>query len=286
MDDSPKHLLERTGRARPRRSAGPPDPPDPRERGERGEPPGARRGRAQPRCTRRSGTTTSTMCCTRRPRGEADGYYADYAGDTRQARPGAGGGLRLPGRGDALSRPAARRAERAHLPPTAFVAFIQNHDQIGNRAFGDRMTASAPPEAVRAVAAAYLLLAAGADAVHGRGMGGRAALPVLLRLRARTCGRGAQGPARGVRALPRVPGRATRERIPDPTAEATFASAKLAGTRCTSPACRWLDWYRAHPRRTRRPRSCRGSPVRRGREARGAGQRAVAVRWSFRAGAA
>ena len=26
-----------------------------------------------------------------------------------------------------------------HLPPTAFVNFIQNHDQIGNRAFGDRL---------------------------------------------------------------------------------------------------------------------------------------------------
>ncbi|RFC66086.1 malto-oligosyltrehalose trehalohydrolase [Fulvimarina endophytica] len=27
-----------------------------------------------------------------------------------------------------------------HLPPTAFVNFIQNHDQIGNRAFGERLT--------------------------------------------------------------------------------------------------------------------------------------------------
>ncbi|WP_019998025.1 malto-oligosyltrehalose trehalohydrolase [Aureimonas ureilytica] len=29
--------------------------------------------------------------------------------------------------------------ESVHLPPTAFVNFIQNHDQIGNRAFGDRL---------------------------------------------------------------------------------------------------------------------------------------------------
>ena len=27
-----------------------------------------------------------------------------------------------------------------HLPPTAFVLFLQNHDQIGNRAFGERLT--------------------------------------------------------------------------------------------------------------------------------------------------
>jgi maltooligosyltrehalose trehalohydrolase len=26
-----------------------------------------------------------------------------------------------------------------HLPPIAFIAFLQNHDQIGNRAFGERL---------------------------------------------------------------------------------------------------------------------------------------------------
>jgi 1,4-alpha-glucan branching enzyme len=41
------------------------------------------------------------------------------------------------------------------LPPTAFVAFAQNHDQVGNRAFGDRLSAIASPEAVRAVGALY-----------------------------------------------------------------------------------------------------------------------------------
>lgn len=44
-----------------------------------------------------------------------------------------------------------------HLPPQAFVAFLQNHDQVGNRAFGERITALAPPDAVRAAAAHYLL---------------------------------------------------------------------------------------------------------------------------------
>jgi maltooligosyltrehalose trehalohydrolase len=46
----------------------------------------------------------------------------------------------------------------AQLPPAAFVAFIQNHDQVGNRAFGDRITTIASCEAVHAIAAAYLLL--------------------------------------------------------------------------------------------------------------------------------
>lgn len=47
-----------------------------------------------------------------------------------------------------------------HLPATAFVNFIQNHDQIGNRAFGERIGQLAPRDAVDA-AAACLLLAPG-----------------------------------------------------------------------------------------------------------------------------
>jgi 1,4-alpha-glucan branching enzyme len=39
-----------------------------------------------------------------------------------------------------------------------FIAFIQNHDQVGNRALGDRLSAIAPAAAVRAVTAVYLLL--------------------------------------------------------------------------------------------------------------------------------
>ena len=52
----------------------------------------------------------------------------------------------------------ARRTQR-HLPPTAFVAFLQNHDQIGNRAFGERLSHLAPPEALAAWRSALLLLA-------------------------------------------------------------------------------------------------------------------------------
>src|SRR5690606_29688663 len=33
-----------------------------------------------------------------------------------------------------------RGTSSAGLPPHAFVLFLQNHDQIGNRAFGDRLT--------------------------------------------------------------------------------------------------------------------------------------------------
>ena len=44
-----------------------------------------------------------------------------------------------------------------HLPPTAFVSFLQNHDQIGNTPFGERIAADAPDALVHAAVAIVLL---------------------------------------------------------------------------------------------------------------------------------
>src|SRR3546814_10878888 len=48
---------------------------------------------------------------------------------------------------------AARGEVSTQLPPTSFVLFLQNHDQIGNRAFGERLTTLARPSALRAAMA-------------------------------------------------------------------------------------------------------------------------------------
>jgi len=48
-------------------------------------------------------------------------------------------------------------APSAELPPVAFVDFIQNHDQVGNRLFGERMAMLVEPRRMRAAAAIYLL---------------------------------------------------------------------------------------------------------------------------------
>ncbi|ACA21055.1 malto-oligosyltrehalose trehalohydrolase [Methylobacterium sp. 4-46] len=45
-----------------------------------------------------------------------------------------------------------------HLPPSAFVTFLQNHDQVGNRAMGERLSHLADPDRL-ALARAGLLLA-------------------------------------------------------------------------------------------------------------------------------
>ena len=75
--------------------------------------------------------------------GEDEGYYSDFAGDTveRLGRCLAEG---FAYQGEFSPNLKHERGEKTTgLPPQAFVAFLQNHDQIGNRAQGDRLTSLA-----------------------------------------------------------------------------------------------------------------------------------------------
>lgn len=89
---------------------------------------------------------------------ETSGYYRDYAGDpaAKLAR-GLAQGFIYQGEAS-LNRNGAPRGEpSADLPPSAFVDFLQNHDQIGNRPFGERLTVLADPSALKAAIALLLL---------------------------------------------------------------------------------------------------------------------------------
>lgn len=50
-----------------------------------------------------------------------------------------------------------RGSRSSHLAPVSFVNFLQNHDQVGNRALGERLTRLAHPLALRAAMALLLL---------------------------------------------------------------------------------------------------------------------------------
>ncbi len=94
--------------------------------------------------------------------GQTDGYYQDYALDPAQglARCLAEGFI-YQGEPSAHRRGKHRGESSGHLPPTAFVLFLQNHDQIGNRALGERLTtlldARPPDERPNPLAAAVAL---------------------------------------------------------------------------------------------------------------------------------
>lgn len=93
--------------------------------------------------------------------GEEGGYYADYAGDPAAflARVLAEG-FAYQGEPSAHRGGEPRGQPSRHLPPTSFVNFLQNHDQVGNRAFGDRIDMLAPEAAVKAAHSVLLLMPA------------------------------------------------------------------------------------------------------------------------------
>jgi maltooligosyltrehalose trehalohydrolase len=90
--------------------------------------------------------------------GERHGYYADFAdAPVERLRRALAEGFVYQGEPAAYDGGTPRGEPSGDLPPLAFASFLQNHDQIGNRALGERLSLLAPPEAVQACQAIVLL---------------------------------------------------------------------------------------------------------------------------------
>ncbi|WP_428394878.1 malto-oligosyltrehalose trehalohydrolase [Lichenicoccus sp.] len=158
--------------------------------------------------------------------GESSGYYADYCGNTdllaRALSEGfAYQGQMMPYRGSTRGEPAA------FLPPGAFVAFIQNHDQIGNRAFGDRLGQTASKPAMAALSAVYLLLPQTPMLFMGEEWGATQPFPFFCDFEGDLAEAVREGRRSEFARFPEFADPEQRERIPDPLAPGTFESAKL-----------------------------------------------------------
>jgi maltooligosyltrehalose trehalohydrolase len=90
--------------------------------------------------------------------GEDAGYYQDYAdAPADRVAETMARGFGYQGEPSPFREGRTRGEPSTHLPPTAFIDFLQNHDQTGNRAQGDRITTLAKPEAVDAALCLLLL---------------------------------------------------------------------------------------------------------------------------------
>ena len=76
--------------------------------------------------------------------GETEGYYEDYADATALLARCLAGGFAFQGEYSHHGKK-VRGESSAGLSPTAFIAFLQNHDQTGNRAMGERLTSLTSP---------------------------------------------------------------------------------------------------------------------------------------------
>ena len=160
--------------------------------------------------------------------GERDGYYTDYAADPVASFACAlAEGFIYQGQPSAFRHGERRGEPSTRLPPQAFVSFLQTHDQVGNRAFGERIHALGDPVLVRAAMACLLLsphvpmffmgdeFAASTPFLYFCDFGPELATAVSEGRRSEFGGFAA------------FADEAARARIPDPNAESTFLASKL-----------------------------------------------------------
>jgi malto-oligosyltrehalose trehalohydrolase len=178
--------------------------------------------------------------------GERDGYYADYAAEPLRllgralAEGFAFQGDPSPYRGGEL-----RGEPSSHLPPPAFVDFLQTHDQVGNRAFGERLAQLAPEAPLRALTACVLL----SPAVPMLFMGEEFAAASPFQYFCDFTGDLARAVTDGRRSefgrFERFRDPQVRNRIPDPNDVATFLRSRLDWSEVDRPVhARWLGLYR------------------------------------------
>jgi maltooligosyltrehalose trehalohydrolase len=217
--------------------------------------------------------------------GERAGYYADYHGDpVKLGRALAEGfayqGETMPFRGSARGEPSAA------LPPGAFVAFLQNHDQIGNRAFGERLARLASPEALRAISAVHLLLPQVPLLFMGEEWGAQEPFPFFCDFAGRLGEAVRQGRREEFARFPEFADPLQREKIPDPQADSTFESAKLRWSDAdTDSSAQHSERYRALLGVRRRWIAPLAAVLTRGGSYRVIAPGAVSVEWQSRDGA-
>jgi maltooligosyltrehalose trehalohydrolase len=87
--------------------------------------------------------------------GDSEGYYQDYTGSTEDIARTLNQGWYYQGQ-ESKNLGHARGTKSDGLPPYGFVLCIQNHDQVGNRAFGERLGQDVSPAAFRAMSTVLL----------------------------------------------------------------------------------------------------------------------------------
>lgn len=178
--------------------------------------------------------------------GETSGYYADYSRNpTWHLGRCLAEGYSYQGEASQYRKGELRGEPSRHLPSTSFVSFLQNHDQAGNRALGERISALIDPAALK-VAAAVLLLAPSIPLLF-MGEEFAASTPFLFfcdfapDLAAKvSAGRRAE-----FAHFDQLSSSAAQAQIPNPNEEDTFLRSKIDWT---SPEQRthqdWLEFYR------------------------------------------
>ena len=163
--------------------------------------------------------------------GEDGGYYADYASEpaAKLARVLSEGWVYQGEQSVYLGSP--RGEPSADLPPYAHVLFLQNHDQIGNRAFGERLTSLTEPAALEAAIALQMLCPQIPLLFMGEETGSKTPFLFFTDFHDELADAVREGRRQEFAGFAEFADPDKRERIPDPNAAETFsASIPRAGS--------------------------------------------------------
>jgi len=177
--------------------------------------------------------------------GERDGYYIDYA-DAPLQRLGRVLAEGFAFQGEVYKFDGKARGESSGtLPPSAFVNFLQNHDQIGNRAFGDRLVNLSTPEKLRAGLAILLLSPQVPMLFMGEEYGATQPFLYFCDYQGDLAAAIREGRRSEFAAFGAFADEKQREKIPDPNAEQTYLASQLDSRDPErSPHRDWLDYTR------------------------------------------
>jgi maltooligosyltrehalose trehalohydrolase len=174
--------------------------------------------------------------------GEDNAYYSDFADHPigRLARSLAEGFI-YQGEPSPHHKGEPRGSISADLPPTAFVNFLQNHDQVGNRALGERLTRLTDPAKLKAATALLLLSPTIPMIFMGDENGSRAPFLFFTDFHGQLADAVREGRRKEFAAFPAFADPQKRETIPDPNDYSTFEACRFVEP--SGDAGRWRDLY-------------------------------------------
>ena len=178
--------------------------------------------------------------------GESGGYYQDYRQQPIQHLGRClAEGFAYQGEASAYREGRPRGEPSSDLPPTAFVAFLQNHDQIGNRALGERLSSLCAPEALRAATAILLLMPSPPLLFMGQEWGCNRPFTYFVDFPEALGEQVTKGRLKEFAKFLQDDVITLYEQIPQPNVSTTFEAAKLAWDEIhETPHLQWLEYHR------------------------------------------
>jgi len=160
--------------------------------------------------------------------GETEGYYIDYQDSPIQHLGRClTEGFAYQGEPSSYRNGKERGEPSAHLPPTAFIHFLQNHDQIGNRALGERLPALCKPQDLKLMAALVLLAPSPPLLFMGEEFGAITPFYYFCDFGADIAASVTEGRRKEFASFAKFRLPQSRSQIPDPNSEATFLRSRL-----------------------------------------------------------